>query len=327
MEPCEAIDRYLLSLVTLRSPQTISWYRKRLAPLKVISKNISSTSGLQAITLTDLQAVYAQLAQRKTRWLNHPSGRASQPGSLSPATLRGYVRAWRAFFNWLVDAGTIECSPARKLKLPALPAQPPKAITPDDMGLIVDAARSSSSRDYAILCILADSACRVSGLCALTLDNLDLDRAQAIVIEKGQSRFLLFTPRTVVAIRGYLCERPLVPYAALFIGRKGVPLQTGGIHALLDRLAGAANVTGRHNPHAFRHGWARAALARGADLGDVAQVLGHRQVQTTYQFYGRWDTAELHALHDRYTWLAEDVTVETVEQTAPLDALPVTVLK
>jgi site-specific recombinase XerC len=296
----DEIDRYLNSLITLRSKQTIIWYRKRLVPLRAIPKNISS------ITLSDLQTAYAQLANQKARWVNHPSGRAPEAGGLSPATLRGYVRAWRAFFNWLVDDNALPCSPARKLKLPQMPAQPPKAVARSDMDLIVEAARLSSERDYAILCILADSACRVGGLCALTLDNLDLDHAQAVVIEKGQTRFLLFSARTVDAIRAYLAVRPAVMTRALFIGRKFGALTPGGVHALLDRLAGAAQVTGRHNPHSFRHGWARASLASGADLGDVAQLLGHRQVQTTYQFYGRWDTAELHTLHDRYSWFPRE---------------------
>lgn len=297
----DEIDRYLVSLVTLRSPQTIIWYRKRLNPLRQLTQNISS------VALSDLQVLYATLANQKTRWANHPSGRAPQAGGLAPSTLRGYVRAWRTFFNWMVDDHVIPVSPARKLKLPIIPKQPPKAISAADMEKLIEAALLSSSRDYAIVCILADSACRVGGLCGITLDNLDLERAQAIVVEKGQTRFLLFNPRTVQAIRDYLVDRPGVPERELFIGKRG-PLKPGGIHALLDRLAREAQIIGRHNPHSFRHGWARGALANGAELGEVAQVLGHRQVQTTYEFYGRWNTAELHELHDRYTWLMSDGT-------------------
>lgn len=293
----DEIDRYLLSLVTVRSPQTVSWYRKRLAPLRTISQNIS------AITLPDLQALYAQLATRSARWLNHPSGRAPEPGGLSPATLRGYCRAWRAFFNWLVDSGSIPISPAAKLKLPPLPAQPPKAVSRSDMELIIEAARMSSERDYAILCILADSACRVSGLCSLTLDNLDLDHGQAIVTEKRQTRFLLFSPRTVQAIRDYLSCRPLVVSRALFISKRHAALTPNGVYQLLDRLAGAANVIGRHNPHSFRHGWIINALRNGAELTQVAQIAGHGDVMTTYTYYARWLPAELHEVHDRYTWL------------------------
>jgi len=298
--PSAIIDRYLESLVTVRSAQTITWYAKRLRPLR------DFTHPLTSITLGDLRRTYALLADRKTQYIDHPSGRAPINKPLSPSTLRGYVRAWRAFFNWCVDEGLLPSSPARKLELPKVPKQPPKAISRADLDRIVEAARLSSARDYAIVCILADSACRAGGLCAITLDNLDLDGLQAIVTSKGQTAFVLFTPRTADAIRAYLRERPDVLYRDLFIGQKLIPLTPGGVHALLDRLATAAGIAGRHNPHSIRHGWAREALRRGADLSDVGHVLGHTQMQTTYEFYGRWNNAELHAIHDRFTLLDAD---------------------
>ncbi len=126
----DQIDRYLLSLVTMRSPQTLAWYRKRLAPLRQLS---------EPVTLSDLQALYAALASRNVKYANHPSGRHAESGPLSPATLRGYVRSWRGFFNWLVDNGALPCSPARNLKLPQMPKQPPKSIARSDMELIIEA--------------------------------------------------------------------------------------------------------------------------------------------------------------------------------------------
>lgn len=300
MTPIEPhIDRYLRDMQDRRrSSQTVIWYEKRLRPLRCLDQLI------ETISLTDLDQIYLRLSTQTTQYaFNRSSHPPIEHKPLSPATLRGYVRGWRAFFNWLIDRGVIDCSPARKLKLTIIPAQPPKAISRADMERIVEAARQSSTRDYAICCILADSACRVGGLCNITLDNLDLDRAQAVVIEKGQLRFLLFTERTIEAIRAYLIDRPSAPYPELFIGQKLIPLKPGGIHSLLDRLAISAGVSDRHNPHAWRHGWARAALEAKADISDVAHVLGHRQIQTTYQFYGRWTTGELHQIHDRLTWL------------------------
>ncbi len=295
--PSAIIDRYLLSQQSTRSKQTIAWYKKRLSPLRDLSKPLIT------ITLDDLRRTYALLADRKTQYVDHPSGRSSLDKPLSPSTLRGYVRAWRAFFAWCVDAGLLKVSPARKLELPKVPKQPPKAISRADLDRIVEAARLSSVRDYAIVCVLADSACRAGGLVAITLDNLDLDAHQAIVTSKGQTCFILFTDRTADALRAYLRERPAVPYRELFIGQKLIPLTAGGVHALLDRLATAAGIAGRHNPHSIRHGWAREALRQGADLSDVGHVLGHSQMQTTYEFYGRWNNSELHAIHDRFTLL------------------------
>ncbi len=280
-----------------RSPQTIAWYRKRLKPLRSLKKSLAQ------ITLDDLNRFYLRLAQQRVQYARHPS-RPAIERPLSPMTLRGYVRAWRIFFNWCVDENLLTLSPARKLPMPRAPEQPPKGISRCDMERILEAARLSSPRDYAIVCILADSACRVGGLCHIALDNLRLDEGYALVEEKGgQLRYLLFTERTVVAIRAYLAVRPAVGERALFIGRKFKPLQPGGVHQLLDRLAAAAGVSERHNPHAWRHGWARWALANGAKLDEVAHVLGHRSVQTTFEFYGRWDPGELRAIHARWTWM------------------------
>jgi len=289
------IDRYLNSLAAVRATQTIKWYAKRLRPLAGLDLRLTD------VQLADLRRTYALLAARQDQYLNHPSGRAPLHKPLSPATLRGYVRAWRAFFNWCVDESLLTASPARKLELPKVPKQPPKAISRADLDRIVEAARLSSVRDYAIVCVLSDSACRAGGLCAITLDNLDLDARQAIVTSKGQTAFILFTDRTAAALLAYLDKRPSVPYRELFIGQKLIPITARGVHALPDRRAAAAGIDGRHNPHAFRHAWGREALRQGADISDVSHVLGHAQIQTTYEFYGRWHNAELHAIHDRFT--------------------------
>lgn len=87
----DEIDRYLLSLVTVRSPQTVSWYRKRLQPLRSLEKNIS------AITLIDLQSLYADLATRSERWLNFFY--SPPPVPYAPSQYRGASAAGRLAFD------------------------------------------------------------------------------------------------------------------------------------------------------------------------------------------------------------------------------------
>src|SRR5512140_1870960 len=97
----KAIDQYLVSIENGRcSPATLAWYAKRLRPLRSIHKSI------ERVTLDDLQRAYNQLASRKEQYKDHPSRKTiKQP--LSPSTLRGYVRAWRAFGNWLVEVNLV----------------------------------------------------------------------------------------------------------------------------------------------------------------------------------------------------------------------------
>ena len=70
-----------------------------------------------------------------------------------------------------------------------------------------------------------------------------------------------------------------------------------GLAETLGRLADTAGVTGRCNPHAFRHGLARAWLLNGGDLASLSEFLGHANIQTTADFYGRLTNAEVHEKH------------------------------
>ena len=57
----------------------------------------------------------------------------------------------------------------------------------------------------------------------------------------------------------------------------------------MDRLAGRAKITGRHNLHAFRHRAAQAWLDQGINAQIVAQALGHADVTVTLHIYGNQD--------------------------------------
>ena len=62
---------------------------------------------------------------------------------------------------------------------------------------------------------------------------------------------------------------------------------------MLRRMGKRAGVSGRVNPHAFRHAFAREFMLNGGDIGTVSQILGHTQIAVTKQFYAVFSTEEL----------------------------------
>jgi site-specific recombinase XerD len=60
----------------------------------------------------------------------------------------------------------------------------------------------------------------------------------------------------------------------------------------------------RLNAHAFRHGFARAYLTAGGDLGTLADILGHSTVEVTKSYYGIFTIDELQQKHDRHSPIA-----------------------
>jgi integrase/recombinase XerD len=69
---------------------------------------------------------------------------------------------------------------------------------------------------------------------------------------------------------------------------------------MLRRMGKRAGVSGRVNPHAFRHAFAREFMLNGGDIGTVSQILGHTQIAVTKQFYAVFSTEELRGEHDRF---------------------------
>jgi len=299
-----AVTKFLESYLGVSSPATHNWYVKKLKPLNVLDQKTVDT-----ITIDDLQAVWLSLATRNVRWENHPSGRAKADGPLSPFTLEGYVRCWRRLFNWLIDQEYIgDKNPALKLKRPALPDLPPKAVTTSNLVKLLEASKGNA-RDHAIVCWLADTNARVGGTAGLMLTDVDYKTKRATVREKGKggkgkARTVYMSSRTIRSLKSYLRERPDCDSDHVFVGKKG-PLTESGIYLVLKRLACKAQICGRYNPHAFRHGWARGAIDNGADLGSVADLMGNT-MGVTQKFYARWDDRELQAKHRKVSWLPNE---------------------
>jgi len=294
----QAVDRFL-SVVGLEvRPATVSYYAQCLRPLRSLEKPIGE------IDVDDLRALYADLLKRRTRYAGHPS-RPELIGELSVYTLHKYVRAWKRFFRWLVEEDMIARDPSIKLKRPRLPDEPPKDVSPDDLSRMLETARDNP-RDYAIVCFLADTACRVGGLVSLRRGDIDLDEGFALVREKGEkARLVYFTARTAQAVAAYLNTDGAneADSEYVFRGLRG-PLTTAGVYQALRRLARRAGVKGRWNPHAFRHAWARQALKRSANLQEVSEILGHRSIVVTAKFYARYLDRELQARHGEVSWMA-----------------------
>ncbi len=308
-----ATDDYLRAHVGLISPRSSTLYAHSLRRLLQFLGDRS----VESITLDDLRAFRAALFERTERYRDHPS-RPPERGGLSVSSIHGHLRVVRQLFKWLTDEGHLPANPAARLELPELGDPPPKDLARADLGVLLAAAKRSR-RDYALVLFLADTGARAGGASHVRVDDLDLARGRAGVCEKGKrgrvrGRTVYLKPQTVAALEDWLSERKKqVARRAkrwgrfdsrwLFLSRTGGRLTEGGIYECLERIADVAGVSDRYNPHAFRHGLARAMLENGCDLARVSQVLGHADVRVTAKFYGRFADEKLKKAHDQYSWI------------------------
>ena len=260
---------------------TLTWYMQMLSSLGKLYGDVP----IEAMTPQQMQT-----------WRRH----VFQGVTIN--TKRGYITAVKVFFSWCIEAGYITTNPAARLRMPPLPDQEPKAISPEDRRKMLNAA--TTNRDRAILYFLADTGCRAEELCNLPFHDLELDNHRAYVYGKGKGgkgkgRWIFFSEQTRIVLATYLQERfNIQPTEMLFMGLRG-PLQYTGIYQLVKRIAKRAGIMERHNPHSFRHAAARDWLQNGADLATVSQLLGHADVSVTARYYSRWSTSELGDWHRR----------------------------
>jgi len=292
----KAIEAFLLSYRGSKSPQTITWYERRLSALVLFLGNVE----IAEISISDLRRWRAALFERRNRWEDHPSGRRPEPGGLSAHTLHGYVRAARRFFRWLEDEELLDHNPARRLELPRLPKGIVRGIAQGDLSLILEAAHQSGARDLALAWFFYSTACRVAGAVNLRICDLHLDRCMAYVHEKGdKTRPVFMLPAAVEAMQVWLEARPDSDDDHVFTGERG-PLQGSGIYQVMKRLAKRSGVARGWNPHNWRHRRIRDLQARGMPLGVLSQYAGHASVEVTADIYGTLPENELQQLYFQY---------------------------
>jgi site-specific recombinase XerD len=283
----EAVEGFLVAQAGDVSESTRRWYRRRLGSFSEFAGPVV----LGDVSVPMIRAFRAHLVER----------------DLSDHYIHGCQRALRRFFAWLIAEGLVERNLAKEVPLIRLPHQAPKALTDDDLLRLLERLPHEDVRDRAIILLLADTGCRVGGLCSLTLDALDLPNRCATVVEKGQrGRRVYFTTHTAETLGLYLSVRPESDSPALFLSRSGSPLTTNGVRLMLERVGKRAGVKGRCNAHSFRHAFARSFLRNGGNLAALGRILGHSPGSAvTAKYYAVWDDRELQEYHERYSPLAK----------------------
>jgi len=200
---------------------------------------------------------------------------------LKKSSVARYLAAVRSFLRFLVRQEVLATNPARALRAPRARRPLPVHLAEEEVARLVDAA--PTPRDTAILETLYGGGLRVAELVGLDRDDLDLRRGVARVRGKGRKeRLAPLGGSAVRALKAYLQARPRSQDPRpVFLNRRGARLTTRSVHRLLRECALRAGVDPRTTPHTLRHSFATHLLDRGADLREVQELLGHKNIATT----------------------------------------------
>jgi integrase/recombinase XerC len=223
---------------------------------------------------------------------------------LARATVARKAAALRCYFAWLRRAGRIPADPARSLRAPAGNGRLPRVLSGGEVTSMLESSSAPepdalTMRDHAVLELLYAAGLRVSELCGLDRNGVDLVGRTVTVLGKGgKERRVPIHDRATAALGAWLTEGresmvgPQTPDEAVFVNRRGGRLGTRDVRRILD--ARSASPT---HPHALRHTFATHLLDGGADLRVVQELLGHSSLATT-QIYTHVSKERLRAVYE-----------------------------
>ena len=237
---------------------------------------------------------------------------------LSALTQSYHLIALRGFFKYLAKRGIKSLDPS----LIDLPRAAKKQVTflhfDEIERLLAEIPLDTESglRDRAIIELLFSGGLRVSELCGLNRDSINLERREFMVRGKGKKDRPIFIDKsTAECIEDYLNMRTdTLP--ALFLNNSAnqqIPSTSGdfrrltprSIERIVQKYTRLAGITKHVTPHTMRHSFATDLLMNGADIRSVQSLLGHANISTT-QIYTHITDPHLKEVHEKFHSESED---------------------
>lgn len=238
------------------------------------------------------------------QWVNRQN--ISEPTEVSRDVVRQYVSflttmklakrsitrkiaSLRRYFGWLVRNGVMPSDPTSGVHTPSDSGRLPKVLTADQLGALLvstdlEAPKWRISRDTAVIELLYGSGLRVSELCGMDLNSVNIKTQAIVVMGKGaKERRVPMSEPSLDAVKIWIKFRHEVATSdsepALFLNTRGRRLAPRDVRRIIDSRSESPT-----HPHALRHTFATHLLDNGADLRAVQELLGHRDVATTQRY-------------------------------------------
>ena len=218
---------------------------------------------------------------------------ATQASGLMPATINTKLSILTGFFEHLREEGQMTHQPVLRRRHRLLtPTVLPKPMPDADLAAFFKVI--DSIRDRLIFLCMLRCGLRVSEVCALSWDAIDLSTG-TIRINRGKGqvdRIVYLSPDVEQAIQVWQDHCTLGRY--LFPSRRRTKehLSRYQINVLMDQYLIAAGLTRHYSPHCLRHTFATQLLNAGVPLEVLKELMGHHSIQITLRYTQLYDATK-----------------------------------
>lgn len=289
------VDKFTKHLITERglSENTITGYKNDLKKFTEYIKQAKIPSLQESLSFKTIQDFLTDLSKQ------HYSER----------TIARVSSAIRTFVKFLTEERIINDNIAKLLEGPKIGLKLPHIASRNSIDKLLKAVDSADSnlklRDKAIIELFYATGMRVSELCDLRLQDVDLQIGIIKCKGKGnKERIIPLNKPAIAALKEYiLYQRGKLNTKGkdlLFLTFHGNRLDRHNAWRLIRKYATLAGLNpAKISPHTLRHSFASHLLEGGADLRVVQELLGHAKVTTT-QIYTHVDIKRLKQIHQKF---------------------------
>lgn len=226
--------------------------------------------------------------------------------------LKRKISALRSFYAYYYKREMIHTNPTVLIDVPKIHEKSIIRLDTDEVAMLLDYIEhcgdtltgqkrvfyeKTKERDLAIVTLLLGTGIRVSECVGLDIEDVDFKNNGIKVTRKGGNEMVVYFGHEVEkALKKYLeVRKNIVPVAghehALFYSTQRKRIGIQAVENLVKKYAGAITTTKKITPHKLRSTYGTTLYQETGDIYLVADVLGHRDVNTTKKHYAAMDDA------------------------------------
>lgn len=267
-----------------------------------VNPNINSIDEIHIDILTKLNS---KDIEEYLEYLTLYSSHKGLEHSNDEAGLKRKITSLRSFYNYFFQNGDIDTNPAQLVKIPKIHDKEIVRFDPNEVAAFLDNVESGANlnnrqlafhektktRDLALLTLLLGTGIRVSECVGLDINDIDFDNNGIKITRKGGNESMVYFGDEVRdALVSYIEQRKKTTSSdghenALFLSMQKKRISVRSVEKLVEKYAKTVTTVKHITPHKLRSTYGTNLYQETGDIYLVADVLGHRDVNTTKKHY------------------------------------------
>lgn len=264
-------------------------YQKRLDEKTLKAYRIDLTQFTNQISVNDLLAITPDLLEKFIGQLHQ---------NYKPKTVKRKIASLKAFFHYLEYRELIVQNPFNKIQIKFRePVILPKTIPLHTVEMLLCAIykyrknaktvyqQRNAVRDAAVIELLFATGMRISELCSLRLQNVNLYDRTILIYGKGskERKIQIGNEDVVRILTEYqdIFQKQMQECQHFFVNQNGTALSDQSIRRMIHKYTRLATIELHITPHMFRHTFATSLLEADVDIRYIQEMLGHSSINVT----------------------------------------------